>query len=137
MAKVSIKGQVYKFSWEYSLTDAIALEESLGMTFGQYRDALRAGSAKAAAGFTWLVLRQNGEDVPLADILSGKYALSIDDLTIEADEDPEGGEGKGPEGNGIPLSSDTTTGSGSPPSPSGSATRPRRSGRSPSTSSTT
>jgi hypothetical protein len=106
MVKVTIKGEVYSFDPRYPLAEAIALEEGLGMTFGAWQQGLAAGSAKAMAGYLWLVLRRNGQDVPLADIVSGKFAIGQDDFGIEA----EGEEVPGPPGS--PPSSSTSGGSG-------------------------
>jgi len=94
MLKVTIKGEVYSFDGErYPLSEAIALEEKLGMPFHEWRNvALPNGSAKAMAGFAWLVLKRNGRDVPLEDIVSGAYDLSTSDIDIEQEggEDPTG-----------------------------------------------
>lgn len=89
MVKVTINGETYSFDNEhYPLTEAIELEEGLGMPYGEYQLALPRGSAKALAGFVWLVLKRGGQQVPLADILSGKFALAENDVTIEAEADP-------------------------------------------------
>lgn len=90
MVKVTINGEVFAFDNEhYALTEAIELEEGLGIPYGEYQRALARGSAKALAGFVWLVLKRDGRDTPLADILSGKFPLNDDDVTIEVeDEDP-------------------------------------------------
>jgi hypothetical protein len=86
MVKVTIKGETYAFDNErYPLAEAVALEEALGMPFGEWQRALPLGSAKALAGFVWLVLRRNDHAVPLPDILSGKFPLDENDVTIEAD----------------------------------------------------
>ena len=115
MVKVTIKGTVYAFDNErYPVAEAIALEEALGMPFSAWKTALYQGSAKALAGFVWLVLKRNGEDVPLADIISGAWDLAESDIEIEQE---GGGDPTGP-----PSSADDGPTSG--PSPSGS-----RSGR--------
>lgn len=118
MLKVTIKGEVFPFDRRYPLHEAIEIEDQCGMSFGRYQEALVTGSAKAVAIFAWVVLNRNGRDVALADILSGKYELTTDDVTLE-----EEGEDVSP-GKDLP-SSTTTSGGGSPPSPTGSAT-PRR-----------
>lgn len=137
MVKVTIKGEVYAFERRYTLAEAVALEEQLGMTMADWEQAMGSGSARAAAGFVWLVLRRNGPEVPLADILSGTYELGLTDISIEGEDGPaEPGPTLAGEGQ-PPPSSGTTGGSGSEPSPRPSGTPRRRSTRSPSTSSTT
>src|SRR5712691_4490572 len=91
MVKVTINGEIYAFDNErYPLAEAIELEEQLGMPFGEWRGvALGAGSARALAGFVWLVLRRNGQDVPLADIISGKFELAESDIRVEAEGEPD------------------------------------------------
>lgn len=136
MPQVRIKGEVYPFEHSYSLAEAIALEEQLGMTFAAWDEGMAKGSAKAVAGYAWLVLRRNGKEVPLADILSGKYEIGLSDITIEDDGAPPG-PGPTPAGGDQPLpGSDTTGGSGSEPSPRPSGTPRRKSTGSRSTSST-
>lgn len=89
MLKVTIKGEVYSFDGErYPVSEAIELEEKLGMPFHAWRAALGNGSVKALAAFVWLVLRRNGQEVAWADIVSGAYDLSDSDVDIEQ----EGGE---------------------------------------------
>ncbi len=86
MLKVTIKGEVYPFDNErYPLPEAIELEEKLGMSFGEWQLALPRGSAKALAGFVWLVLKRNERATPLADILTGVFPLDESDVTIEAE----------------------------------------------------
>ncbi len=86
MLKVTIKGEVYPFDNErYPLPEAIELEEKLGMAFGEWQLALPRGSAKALAGFVWLVLKRNDQATPLANILTGKFPLDESDVIIEAE----------------------------------------------------
>ena len=89
MVKVTINGSVYSFDNEhYPLAEAILLEEGLGMPFGEWESsALGRGSAKAMAGFVWLVLKRAGQDVPLADILSGKFPLNTGDVLVKQDDE--------------------------------------------------
>ena len=96
------------------------------MPFGEWRDvALRAGSARALAGFAWLVLKRGGRDVPLADIISGKFELAEGDIRIEA----EGGDPTGaPSGPREPSTSE--------PSPTSSESAPGSGSTSPSATST-
>ena len=120
MLKVTIAGEVFSFDRRYPLHEAIEIEDQCGMSFGRYQEALITGSAKAVAIFAWVVLNRNGRDVALADILSGKYELTTDDVTVEDEGDPEPGKDR--------PSSTTTSGDGSLPSPTGSDSRRRRSG---------
>jgi hypothetical protein len=93
MLKVTIKGECYPFDNEhYPLPEAIELEEKLGMTFGEWQLALPRGSAKALAGFVWLVLKRSDRDTALADILTGVFPLDENDVLIEA----EGADEPGP-----------------------------------------
>jgi hypothetical protein len=114
MLKVTIKGEVYPFDNErYPLPEAIELEEKLGMTFGEWQLALPRGSAKALAGFVWLVLKRNERDTPLADILTGVFPLDENDVIIEAEagEGPTGAPSEEP-GPNISPDSPSTSGSG-------------------------
>lgn len=115
MLKVTIKGEVFPFdNGRYPLSEAIALEEKLGIPFHEWRTGLSDGSAKAMAGFVWLVLKRNGRDTTLEDIISGAYDLSTSDVDI----DEEGGED--PTGPPSPAPGDST----SEPSPSASGSAP-------------
>lgn len=118
MLKVTIKDRVYSFdAGRYPLPEAIGIEEAAGVPFAEWQQALGRGSAKARAVFVWVVLKRDGQDVPLADILSGEYEVAWGDIGAEE----EGGEPEpGP-------TSKTPSGSGSPPSPQPSATPRRRS----------
>lgn len=127
MVKVTINGEVYPFdSDHYPLAEAIELEEGLGMDFAEWEQKLTRGSAKAIAGYVWLVLRRNDQDVPLADVLSGAYAVDTREITIDADD------AAGPT---TPPSA-PGTGSGSEASASSTTTPRRKSGSSASPSST-
>lgn len=115
MIKVTIKGEAFSFDNErYPMSEAIELETKLGMPFHEWKVSLSAGSAKALAGLVWLVLKRAGRDVPWADIISGAYELTEDEIGIER----EGGE----DPTGPP--SPTPGGSTSEPSPSDSGSGP-------------
>jgi hypothetical protein len=128
MLKVTIHGEVFPFDADrYPLSEAIDLEEKLGMPFREWRNvALPSGSAKALAGLIWLVLKRNGRDTTWEDITSGTYELSENDIDIEQ----EGGE----DPTEAPSPADAS--STSEPSPTPSGTPPETSTDSPSTSST-
>src|SRR5689334_3042570 len=115
--KVTIKGAVYPFSTDrYSMSEAIELEEKLGMSFHHWRNyALPNGSAKAMAGFAWLVLKRNGQAVPWQDIVTGAYELSTSDVDIEEEggADPTEAPSSVPGGNtSEPSPSDSESGPG-------------------------
>ena len=113
MVKITINGEIYSFDDErYPLTEAIELEQKLGMPFAKWKSGLFEGSAKALAGFVWLVLKRNGKDVPMEDILSGAYEVIEGDVEIkrEGGEDPT--EAESPAGDG-PTSASSPSGSGS------------------------
>jgi hypothetical protein len=114
MLKVTIRGEVFSFDNErYPLSEAIALEEKLGIPFHEWRDALAEGSAKAMAGFVWLVLKRDGRDTTLEDIISGAYDLSTSDIDVE--------EEGGPDPTPAPSPAPGASTSGSSPSDSASA----------------
>jgi len=125
VAKVTINGEV--FSWDPArkpLSEALAIEAGLKCRYVDYETDLAAGSARALAGFIWLVWRRNGRDVPLADILSGAVDIDLGDLDIEAEE------GEADPTNPIPPVSGTTAASTSASSPRSSASVPGRSTKS-------
>lgn len=101
MVKVTIKGETFSFDNErYSLVEAIDVERGTGMAFDAWRFIhLPAGSAVAMAGFVWLVLKRNGRQVPLEDIMSGEYELHTSDVDVEREGD---GDAEGPTSPGSP-----------------------------------
>jgi hypothetical protein len=120
LLKVTINGAVYPFdNVRYQLSEAIELEEKLGMPFAEWQPALSRGSAKALAGFVWLVLKRNevkaGEkDISLEDVISGAYELVESEIKIEQEGGEDPTEAPSPAGDG----------SSSEPSPSASASAP-------------
>lgn len=103
MAKVRINGEYYEFDQaDRPLHEAIAIEKTLGIRYAQYQDDLVEGSARALAGFIWLVLRRSGKDVPFADIESGAYQVDRDDFRIESDPEPDP--------TGLPTEASSSTG---------------------------
>ena len=111
MAKVTINGEV--FGWDPGkrlMSHALALEEALGCNYAVWQEDLAKGSARAMCGQVWLILRANGRDVPIADILSGAFDFDLNEITYEDDaQDPT---------SPSPEASDTTGGDTSEPSPS-------------------
>jgi len=100
MVKVTIRGEVYSFDNErYPLAEAIELERGTGMPFGVWRTTgLATGSSVALAGFAWLVLKRNGQKVPLEDIMSGRYELDTGDISVEEEGDGDDAAGPTPPG---------------------------------------
>ena len=98
MAKVTINGEV--FAWDTSrkpMSEALALENALKCRYVDWESDLQAGSARALAGFVWLVWKRNGRDVPLEDILSGQVEIDLGELSIEPDGDEAGPTSRAPE----------------------------------------
>lgn len=121
MLKITIDGETYLYDeTSQPLSEGIELEEGLGMSYGAYQAGITAESAKAMAGFVWSVLKRNGRDVKLADILTGEYPVNMAAITMAE----EGGEN--PTGD-APPSSPATSGPTSASSPTSSATPRRRS----------
>jgi hypothetical protein len=115
LLKVTIHGEVFSFDNErYPLSEAIALEEKLGIPFHEWKNDLDRGSAKALAGFVWLVLRRNGKDTTLEDIISGAYDVSERDIGIELEGGPDPTEVPSP-GPGSSTSEPSPSDSGSGP----------------------
>jgi hypothetical protein len=90
VAKVTIGGQVYEFDrTRKPLSEMLALEKALGVPYGEWERLLEAGSARALAGFVWLVWRRDGRDVAFADIESGEIEVDLAGFGIEEDPEPE------------------------------------------------
>lgn len=120
MLKVTVAGEVLSFDNDrYPLTEAIELEEKLGMTFAEWNRDFYRGSVKALCGLVWLALKRDGRGIPLADILSGKWpeggGLCYEDIRVEME-----GDEPGPTG----ASSPQDAGNTSEPSPSASPSGP-------------
>jgi hypothetical protein len=91
MAKVTINGEV--FAWDASrkpMSEALAIENGLKCRYVDWEADLQAGSARALAGFVWLVWRRDGRDVDLARILDGEIEIDLNGLSIEPDGDETG-----------------------------------------------
>lgn len=87
MAKVTVNGEVFDFDLTRKpMSEALALEAGLKCRYADWETDLQGGSARALAGFVWLVWRRDGRDISLADILSGKVEIDLAGLDIEADE---------------------------------------------------
>ena len=130
MLKVTVKGEVFPFDEDrYPMAEAIQIEKVLDVSFARYQEMLRLGYASAVGAFTWAVLKRNGRDVPLADILNGKFELWTGDVDVQPEgSEPEAGErDAAAEPGPTSPSSSGSSGNGSPPSPSTSGTRRSRS----------
>ena len=94
MAKVTISADGVTETFEFDrshkpLSEMIALEKALGITYGQWEGELAEGSARALAGFCWLILRRDGRDVTFADIENGTVAIDLAAFDVEQDPEPE------------------------------------------------
>ena len=106
MLRVTLKGEVFEHfdNKSYTLAEAIEVERGTGMPWGVWETTgLGSGSAVALAGFAYLVYKRAGRDVPLADIMSGKFELNAEDITAEREDEAE------PEGPTIPRSPEPVT----------------------------
>jgi len=99
VAKITINGEVFEYDLDRKpLSEALALEAAMKKTemkedfpnYAAWEAGLHAGSARAVAGFVWLVWRRNGRDVPLADLLSGAIDVELAGFGID-DGDAEAG----------------------------------------------
>lgn len=123
MAKIIINGE--SFEWDNSrkpMSEALAIENALGMRYADWETELQAGSMKAMCGFVWLVWRRAGRDTALKDILSGDVEIDLGGLMDSLEEaareekaaaeagaaDPTGGV---PAPDPIPLTATVTPGS--------------------------
>ena len=90
MAKVTIGGEVFEFDrTRKPMAEMMALEKALGVPYGQWEQDLQAGSARALAGFIWLVWRRDGRDVKFEDIESGDVEIDLAGFDVEEDPEPE------------------------------------------------
>ena len=131
MAKVTIKGEVFPFDMSVKpMSEILIIEQGLDCTYTEWEAGMRAGSAKAFAGFVWAVLHRNGRtDVEIKDILSGAYELDLNDVIVDRDGEPEDPTVPPPD------PSSTTGEDTSVPSRKSSASGPGKSSSSPSRSS--
>jgi len=91
VAKVTINGEV--FAWDPSrkpLSEALAIETGMKCRYADWEADLQAGSARALAGFIWLVWRRAGRETDLQAILAGDVEIDLDGLSIEGDDDGAG-----------------------------------------------
>jgi len=113
--KITIGGETFDYEQRRPMSEAIAIEKAWGRRYAEWESELAAGSAEAAAVLAWIILRRDGQDIPLEDILSGKRDFDYRELLqsmiafAEEAQDPPGGTGTVPDGTGTTLS-------GTPPS---------------------
>jgi hypothetical protein len=94
MAKVTIVAdgvaEVFDFDGRSRpVPEAVALEDAYGAPYGQWEADLAAGSARALAGFIWLVWRRAGRDVDFAGILAGTPEIDVRGFAVEQDGEAE------------------------------------------------
>ncbi|HEX7994942.1 MAG TPA: hypothetical protein VF506_13555 [Streptosporangiaceae bacterium] len=91
MAKVTINGEVFPFDLDRKpMSEVLIIEMGLDCTYTEWEAGMRAGSAKAFAGFVWAVLHRNGRtDVEIKDILSGDYPVDLAEVQIDRESDPD------------------------------------------------
>jgi hypothetical protein len=64
--------------------EAMALEAAVGMTFGQFTDALKKQSALAMTGMVWLAQRRSNPKLKFSEV-----EFTFGDLKVEKDEDED------------------------------------------------
>ena len=91
MAKVTINGEVFPFDMTIKpMSECLIIEMGLDCTYTEWEAGMRAGSAKAFAGFVWQVLHRNGRtEVEIKDILSGAYPIDLAEVQVDQESDPD------------------------------------------------
>jgi hypothetical protein len=112
MAKIRVNGETFDFDGtKKPMSEALALENALGMRYVDWETELQAGSMKAMCGFVWLVWRREGRDVALEDILSGDVEIDLAELLeslAEAGEEAQAAAGDPTDGAPAPAPSPST-----------------------------
>jgi hypothetical protein len=139
---IRINGE--KFEWDGTrkpMSEALAIENGLGMRYADWETELAAGSMKAMCGFVWLIWRRDGRDVKLADILSGDVEIDLAELLeclAELAEEAKAAEAPDPtSGAPEPTAPDGSAGTGGATSASSPASSGSARGRSASSTSRT
>jgi hypothetical protein len=102
VAKVQINGETFQFDVARKpMSEALAIEHALGCRYADWEQDMQGGSARALAGFIWLVWRRDGRDIALADILSGDVEVDLATLDIELEPGEPGYEEQ--QGTGAPV----------------------------------
>ena len=79
--KLVINGEAFDYDMgSRPLSEAIAIEKAWGRRYAEWQQEWTAGSAEAWAVLVWVVLRREGRDVPLEDILEGKFDFDYNEL---------------------------------------------------------
>jgi hypothetical protein len=73
------------------MSEALAIENGLKCRYVDWEEGLQKGSARALAGFVWLVWRRDGRDVDLQAILNGDVEIDLGGLSVEGDGDEDPG----------------------------------------------
>jgi hypothetical protein len=128
--KIVINGEEFLFNQDHRpMSEALALEKTTGMPYGQWEQELAAGSIRALAGFVWLIWRRDGRETDFGAILSGEIEVDLaglmESLAQIADDAEEGNE-LGPTLPSVPTPGRTPT---TPPGTSPSSPRSTGSGR--------
>jgi hypothetical protein len=129
VAKVRINGETFEFDRvRKPLAEMMALEKVLGIPYGQWEADLQAGSARALAGFVWLVWRREGRDVAFSAIESGEVEIDYNSIEFEKDDDQKPDDGVDPTP-GTPGPSTASTSSAPGPAAGSSPSAVSASGR--------
>lgn len=119
--KIVIGGESFDYDTsKRPMSEALAIEEAWGRRYAEWEAELQAGSAQAMAVLVWTVLRREGREVALADILSGEVDFdyhevmrSVADYAREqeaAAEDPTSGASPRTDPDGTATTSAATPG---------------------------
>ena len=104
MSKIRINGETFDYDQSHHpMSEALAIEEAMGMRYVDWESELAAGSMRAMCGFVWLVWRRNGRDADIKSILSGETEIDLDELLTslmearqENEPDPTSGDSPAP-----------------------------------------
>ena len=104
MAKIRINGETFDYDQSHHpMSEALAIEDAMGMRYVDWETELAAGSMRAMCGFVWLVWRRNGREVDIKSILSGETEIDLDELLTslmearqENEPDPTSGDSPAP-----------------------------------------
>lgn len=99
--KIVIGGESFEFDLDRRpMSEALAIEKAWGRRYAEWEIELTAGSAEAFAVLAWTILRRDGRDVALQDILDGKFDFDYREMyrsinegiaLAAAEEDPTSG----------------------------------------------
>lgn len=100
MAKIILAGESFDYDGKLQLmSEALAIEELYGQSYGQWQDGLVARSAKAYCVLAWLIWKRDGRDVAYQDIIGGKADFDLGEMmrSIYDPAEAEAGEAKAAE----------------------------------------